>query len=171
MPETTHHNYTGVFFLFNSFFIRFISFLWFFCAFCFFYESAMVLCAQCRRIWRSYCFIYFIIFFSRRMWRYVLINSHSSKWNWSNGILKSDTLLPFHLFLFDMCTATWTVHPVGGVYGDRERERGTHMRSYWLCAVHSTFLPTSRFVDTFRRYLWTRRMCVVSHSYSHRTGP
>lgn len=126
----------------------------------------MVLCAQCRRIWRSYCFIYFIIFFSRRIFflpllalvcthlRYILINSHSSKWNWSNGILKSDTLLPFHLFLFDMCTATWTVHPVGGVYGDRDRDRESQRHTHAVLLIMCSAQHFSSDI-TFRRYVST----------------
>lgn len=157
MLKTTHHNnYTGFFFLI----LRFVCVSFF----CVAIGAARSMSSHLTIVLLHLFYItsFFFIFniyslrcTERTHSQYALINSRRSKWNWNNGILKSDTLLPFHLTIY-------TVHVY--LHATQIEERGEggggSIRFYWLFALLNIFLTTSRFVNTFR--LICERMCIVS---------
>lgn len=177
MLKTTHHNYTG---FFSSFQFLDSSF------FCVGIGAVRSMSPHLTIVLLHLFYILFLLLFlfmclaslytqypQSTHAQFVLINRHRSKWNWNNGILKSDTLLPFHLVIYrfvysrvyTLCRVFYThTHTQRG----REGGKGQDIRSYWLCAVHSIFLTTSRFVNTLR--LICGRMCIVCLcSVSHHT--
>lgn len=152
MLKTTHHNnYTG--FFFNSpillyFFLsrhrccalnvfafddRIASFILHY----FFFSSISICSLRCSVCTHS---------------QYALINSQRGKWNWNNGILKSDTLLPFHLTIY---TVHEYLHATLHTVTERERRGGGRYTLLLIICSAQHFSYDITFRQYVSTYLWT----------------